>query len=83
MPAIMQVEVIKCLQTLEIAAHETNKAIDIKRIKQQYLILAQKYHPDVLAQNAREAAEAAEAAGELEGGNGNDDGEGAASNALL
>jgi len=45
--------------------------------------LAQKYHPDVLAQNAREAAEAAEAAGELEGGNGNDDGEGAASNALL
>ena len=36
----MQREVIKCLKTLEIQSSETQEAIDIKRIKEQYLKLA-------------------------------------------
>ena len=50
----MQREVVKCLKLLEIQSSETNQAIDIKRIKEQYLKLAQQYHPDVVAN--REAA---------------------------
>ena len=45
----MQREVVKCLKILEIQSSETSEAIDIKRIKEQYLRLAQKYHPDVVA----------------------------------
>ena len=42
----MQVEVVKCLQTLEIPLKEAEQSINIKRIKESYLRLAQKYHPD-------------------------------------
>ena len=42
----MQVEVVKCLQTLEIPLIEAEQSINIKRIKESYLRLAQKYHPD-------------------------------------
>ena len=48
MPVTMQREVVKCLKTLEIQSSETHEAIDIKRIKEQYLKLAQQYHPDVI-----------------------------------
>ena len=46
MPTEMQDEVIRCLKTLEIPANKISEAIDIKTIKEQYLKLAQKYHPD-------------------------------------
>ena len=39
-------EVVKCLETLEIPLKEVEQSINIRRIKEQYLRLAQKYHPD-------------------------------------
>lgn len=50
MPITMQREVVKCLKTLQISSNETQEAIDIKRIKEQYLRMAQQYHPDAVAQ---------------------------------
>ena len=61
----MQREVIKCLKLLEIQSNETQEAIDIKRIKEQYLKLAQQYHPDVIANkeaNIEQSEESREAA---------------------
>lgn len=49
MPEIMQLEVMKCLKALAITIDaKTEESIDIKRIKAQYLKLAQMYHPDVI-----------------------------------
>ena len=46
MPTTMQVEVVNALQTLEIPLKEAEQSINIRRIKESYLRLAQKYHPD-------------------------------------
>ena len=60
MPKHHQDEVLASLLTLEIAAENTRRQIDVRHIKEQYLKLAQKYHPDVLAR--REIADADEKA---------------------
>lgn len=45
-------EVLDCLKQLEITPEQTAQSINIKAIKDQYLKLAQRYHPDVLAAQA-------------------------------
>ncbi len=49
MPTLMQQEVLQCLNLLEISPEKTAQSINIKLIKDQYLKLAQMYHPDVMA----------------------------------
>ena len=50
MPEVMQNEVLECLSLLEIKPDKTAQSFNIKSIKEQYLRLAQMYHPDVVAQ---------------------------------
>ena len=60
MPEVMQLEVLKCLEALSIKFDkQAQESIDIKRIKAQYLKLAQTYHPDVII-NRLEAKNASE-----------------------
>lgn len=60
MPEVMQLEVLKCLEALSIKFDkQAQESIDIKRIKAQYLKLAQMYHPDVIV-NRLEAEKASE-----------------------
>lgn len=54
MPTVMQEEVLKCLSLLEIQAEKTVQSIDITLIKEHYLKLAQKYHPDAVASRQEE-----------------------------
>ena len=66
MPEVMQIEVLKCLETLQIQIESGDgeqQSIDIKAIKEKYLQLAREYHPDVV-QNRLEQSNAAVAAGE-------------------
>mmetsp|Transcript_9424 Transcript_9424/g.11544 ORF Transcript_9424/g.11544 Transcript_9424/m.11544 type:complete len:87 (-) Transcript_9424:890-1150(-) len=49
MPEVMKIEVLDCLSQLEITPEKAAQSINIKAIKDQYLRLAQRYHPDVLA----------------------------------
>ena len=44
----MQDEVIKCLDLLEIKPDKKSGSFNIRAIKEQYLRLAQMYHPDVI-----------------------------------
>ena len=52
MPELMKIEVLECLSLLEIKPEKTAQSINVKAIKKQYLELAQRYHPDVLAAQA-------------------------------
>ena len=52
MPELMKVEVLDCLSQLEITPDKAAQSINVKAIKKQYLELAQRYHPDVLAAQA-------------------------------
>jgi len=49
MPENMQNEVLECLSQLEITTDRSAQSFNIKSIKEQYLRLAQRYHPDVVA----------------------------------
>ena len=48
----MKSEVLECLFQLEIKPEKSEQTINIKAVKKQYLELAQRYHPDVLAAQA-------------------------------
>ena len=43
----MQREIYSCLTILEIKSPDKNYDLDLKQIKEQYLKLAQQYHPDM------------------------------------
>ena len=62
----MQDEVIKCLNLLEIKTDKTAQSFNIRAIKEQYLRLAQMYHPDVIAQIKKEELKVGESLEELE-----------------
>ena len=47
MPIIMQREVYACLKELGVPNPDKIKMIDKKKLKQSYLSMAQKYHPDM------------------------------------
>ena len=60
MPTLMQHEVLHCLKLLEISPEKTAQSINIKLIKDQYLKLAQMYHPDVMASRIGDGREGQE-----------------------